>query len=334
MDQVSLIFTKNYYFSGNFNAKYKSLTNNTKETGEKIELLKVSIENAQSCSEDTYIKSAESSELSFHDVKNASIKLESNPATEGFLFNENISSIRIFNPELSNHLVDGSVVFGVLTGKTNFIIGEEQELLLPMKRRLLVDREIIIPEIDAQRRRKKLIKYLKWLFWILLGIFLLYALIMTFSQIDYTSKAQKINQYKNEVVTYVTSRSIKLENRAQHHFVRMKMGNRSYEFMLDTGASMTTVPSYVIDELIADKLISKQLNFLRKQRFNIADGQSVEGSIWLIPKIKIGSEILYNLEFASISSENAPFLLGMSTLNKLGKYSINPSENKIIIYKR
>ncbi len=333
MDQVALIFTKNYFFSGNFNAKYKSLTNNTKDSGKKIELLKVGIENVQSCSQDTYIKSAQSSRLSFNDVKNVSIKLKSSPSTQGFLFNENISSLRIFDPELSNHLVDGSVVFGELTGKTNFIVGEEQELILPMKRKTVINREIIIPEVDSQRRRKKLIKYLKWLFWILLGIFLLYALIKTFSQIDYTSKAQKINQYKNEVVTYVTSRSISLENRAQHHFVRMKMGSRSYEFMLDTGASMTTVPSYVIDQLIADKLISKQLNFLRHQRFNIADGQSVEGSIWLIPKIKIGSEILYNVEFASISSENAPFLLGMSTLNKLGKYSINPSENKIIIYR-
>ena len=54
--------------------------------------------------------------------------------------------------------------------------------------------------------------------------------------------------------------------------------------------------------------------------------------IWRIPKIKIGSETIYNVEFSSVSSENAPFLLGMSTLERLGNYSIVPNENKIIIY--
>ena len=333
MDQVSLNFTKNYFLTGELNAKYKSLTKNTRKTGKKIELLNVNIENVQICSEETYIKSAELSELSFHNVKNASIKLENNPSTEGYLFNENISSLRIFNPELSNHLLDGSVVYGELTGRTNFIIGEKQELILPMKKKVLVNSEIIIPEIDLERRQEKSINFFKWLLWALLVIFLLYVLIMTISQIDFSSKAKKFEQYKDEVVTYVTSRSISLVNRSQHHFVRIKMGNRSYEFMLDTGASMTTVPSYVIDELIQDKVISTELNFLRRERFSIADGKSVEGSIWIVPRIIIDSEVLYNVEIASISSDNAPFLLGMSTLNKLGKYFINPSENKIIIYK-
>ena len=50
-------------------------------------------------------------------------------------------------------------------------------------------------------------------------------------------------------------------------------------------------------------------------------------------KIKIGNETIYNVEFSSISSENAPFLLGMSTLERLGNYSIVPNENLIIITK-
>ena len=49
--------------------------------------------------------------------------------------------------------------------------------------------------------------------------------------------------------------------------------------------------------------------------------------------MKIGSETIYNVEFSSVSSENAPFLLGMSTLERLGNYSIVPNENKIIINK-
>ena len=86
-----------------------------------------------------------------------------------------------------------------------------------------------------------------------------------------------------------------------------------------------------IEGLIKKGYLTPEIHFIRHEQFRIADGNTVEGGIWRIPKIKIGSETIYNVEFSSVSSENAPFLLGMSTLERLGTYSIVPNENKIII---
>jgi predicted aspartyl protease len=45
----------------------------------------------------------------------------------------------------------------------------------------------------------------------------------------------------------------------------------------------------------------------------------------------LGDVELKNVEVAAIEGDNITFLLGMSTLNKLGEYKISPNENLIII---
>ena len=72
--------------------------------------------------------------------------------------------------------------------------------------------------------------------------------------------------------------------------------------------------------------------FIQFTEFSIANGDKVMGEIWRVPKIKLGSITLYDVQIAVISDENGPFLLGQSTLRKLGDYAIFPEKSKIVIY--
>ena len=153
------------------------------------------------------------------------------------------------------------------------------------------------------------------------------------SNINFNAKKKQFFDFKDQVETKLTSKTIRLTNSGGQNYALLTIGGVKQNFLLDTGASMSTVPSHFIDKLIKKRYITPEIHFIRHEQFRIADGNTIKGGIWKIPKIKIGSETIYNVEFSSVSSENAPFLLGMSTLERLGNYSIVPNENKIIINK-
>ena len=95
---------------------------------------------------------------------------------------------------------------------------------------------------------------------------------------------------------------------------------------------MTLIPEIFLNKLIADKYLKPEIHLLGFQKFKIANGESVEGSVWRVPRLKLGSEILYDVEVSALPGAKTG-LLGMSTLEKLGNYSIFPNENKIVIFK-
>ena len=103
--------------------------------------------------------------------------------------------------------------------------------------------------------------------------------------------------------------------------------------MIDTGASVTTIPDSYLRELINKGIINPDLDFVRNQFFTIANGERLKGTIWRIRRMKVEGLDLYNVEVAVTPGDKGSFLLGMSTLKKFGNYVIAPEEAKIIIYK-
>ena len=125
---------------------------------------------------------------------------------------------------------------------------------------------------------------------------------------------------------------IYLEDVQGHKFVRTIINKATVIFLLDTGASTSLISDDFLNELINDGFISRKNNYVGIDRFTIANGSIVKGEIWQLPSITIGKITLNNIEVISLKNiTNSGFLLGMSTLKKLGNYTIVPNENKIIL---
>ena len=79
--------------------------------------------------------------------------------------------------------------------------------------------------------------------------------------------------------------------------------------------------------------INRQSHFVENKRYIIANGDTVTAEVWKLPSITIGPKTIYNIKIAVLNNlEENGFLLGMSTIKKLGKSSIDLSNNKIILY--
>ena len=117
-----------------------------------------------------------------------------------------------------------------------------------------------------------------------------------------------------------------------YRIVNVYINNSFSTFLLDTGASTTLISVEYLNQLINDGFINKKSNFLGAGKFKIADGSSVKGEIWNLPFITIGKIRLEDVEVVALENiDSSEYLLGMSTLKKLGNYTIIPNENKIII---
>lgn len=133
-------------------------------------------------------------------------------------------------------------------------------------------------------------------------------------------------------VPNVEDKFISLIDENGHKFVNIYINNSSSRFLLDTGASTTLISYSYLNQLIKDGFINKKSNFIGAGRFTIADGSTVRGELWNLPIITIGKIKLENIEVVALENiDSSGYLLGMSTLKKLGNYTIVPNENKIII---
>lgn len=93
-------------------------------------------------------------------------------------------------------------------------------------------------------------------------------------------------------------------------------------FILDTGASHCTIPSYIAFALCKAGSLSEE-DYIRIDIYRLADGSLVKQDVFLIKEIRIGKEIIKNVEFSIGTEDNAPLLLGQNALRKLEKININ-----------
>lgn len=162
---------------------------------------------------------------------------------------------------------------------------------------------------------------------------LIVVLFYFLKKIDFSSKAERLSENVHQTQEFFNSRTIHLSKKADHSYATVKIGGTTKEYMIDTGASVTTIPDSYLRELINKGIINPDLDFVRNQFFTIANGERLKGTIWRIRRMKVEGLDLYNVEVAVTPGDKGSFLLGMSTLKKFGNYVIVPEEAKIIIYK-
>jgi hypothetical protein len=155
-----------------------------------------------------------------------------------------------------------------------------------------------------------------------LGILMLFFII----------KPSKINKPDVTIVKAKQETFIRLIPRNGHKYIYTSINGISTTFMLDTGASISTISESYLNKHIRSEFINRSSNFIRKGIYFIANGESVVAEVWQLPSMRLGSKTIYNIEVAVMPGiDDTGFLLGMSTINKLGNPKIDLANNKIII---
>jgi len=117
-----------------------------------------------------------------------------------------------------------------------------------------------------------------------------------------------------------------------HKYIYTSVNGISATFMLDTGASSSTVSTSFLDNHIRSGFINRSSHFKRKGIYYISNGDKVTAEVWELPSMRLGNKTIYNVEVAVMPGiDDNGFLLGMSTINKLGNPKIDLANNKIVI---
>ena len=113
-------------------------------------------------------------------------------------------------------------------------------------------------------------------------------------------------------------------------YVSVQINGIQYPFILDSGASETTISEKVEKQLVNRGLI-KPSNYLSNGLYKLADGSIVESRRVRIPKITVGNKTIFNV-VAAVNAKRSPNLLGQSFLNKINSWTIDNANHQLIIY--
>ena len=164
---------------------------------------------------------------------------------------------------------------------------------------------------------------------VIAGVFIAFVFSIAFL---YKPIAEPITPLLPKEIVIKPQKVIYLEDIQGHKFISTIINSNKVKFMLDTGASTTLISFDLLNKLISDDFINHDINYLGSEKFTLADGTIVKGEIWKLPSILIGDIELKNINVVALNNiRNSGFLFGMSSLKKLGNYTIMPNQNKIIV---
>jgi len=138
-----------------------------------------------------------------------------------------------------------------------------------------------------------------------------------------------------KILTSVKTKNLKkdiiyLTEKENMKIINVEINNKYYPFILDTGASNTTINKEILDDLLISGLITKK-NFINKSMYQIADGSYIEAENWIIPKIKVGNKSIENVKVAIINNKDNQLLFGLSSIKKLNVIKLDLNNNEIKI---
>lgn len=123
---------------------------------------------------------------------------------------------------------------------------------------------------------------------------------------------------------------INLKGTEYQKIIEIKIADNTYDFILDTGATISLIGKDVINNLLKKGIISKR-NYLGKDYTLTADGKKHLVEFWNIPSIIINGKKINDIDFAVMEGNNIKPLLGMNVLNKLNIYKIDLENYKIYL---
>lgn len=135
------------------------------------------------------------------------------------------------------------------------------------------------------------------------------------------------SKYENVTLENLNSSSIQLKDVNGTFYIPVNIGGKTENFILDSGASDTTISSVIESFLIKNGIITKQ-DYLSDALYKIADGSVVSQRRFILKKLKVGNFKVKNL-IISVGDENSPLLLGKNFLDKFETWTIDNSKKTI-----
>lgn len=137
----------------------------------------------------------------------------------------------------------------------------------------------------------------------------------------------------NDVIGAEKNENINLVSRESQSKVKIKIGNISKYFTIDSGASNIAISSNLERELLLEGLIKKE-NYNEDENFILADGSVIKCKIIILNNIGIGNFIVNNVKIAIINNADTDLLLGKSFLDKFKKWTINNENDTLYLEKK
>lgn len=101
------------------------------------------------------------------------------------------------------------------------------------------------------------------------------------------------------------------------------------EFVIDSGASVVTIPADVVSTLIRTGAISKD-DFIGSETYQLADGSKVPSTTFTIRTLKIGTREIRDVK-ASVAKLEGSLLLGQSFLMRFKSWTIDNERSVLLL---
>lgn len=112
------------------------------------------------------------------------------------------------------------------------------------------------------------------------------------------------------------------------YHIPCKVNGVPMDFIFDTGASKVSISLTEAKFLIKNGLLVED-DIKQSVRYQIASGEIKEGTEIILQEIEIDGYIIKDVSATIVFEQNAPLLLGLSALNKLGKVELQDGILKI-----
>lgn len=152
------------------------------------------------------------------------------------------------------------------------------------------------------------------------------------NMLKYIVEYEKENNGKlKEEITKPSIVTIIMKRNNQVFYVPCIINGQKADFVFDTGAAMISLSKGFLEKLISQGRIS-QKDVLGKVNTKVADGRIQTSTLVNIKDVEIGGMHLYNVKATIKTQQDAPLLLGLTAIEKLGKVTI--SGNQLIIIRK
>lgn len=120
-------------------------------------------------------------------------------------------------------------------------------------------------------------------------------------------------------------------NNGASYKVKISIGNISKYFIIDSGATDSSISSDFERELLLEGIIKRE-SYLDDKYYTLADGTIIKCRVLLLDNIKIGEFTVKNVIF-SVTDNGTDLLLGKSLLNKFTKWTISNEKHNLYLEK-
>ena len=115
------------------------------------------------------------------------------------------------------------------------------------------------------------------------------------------------------------------------YIIPCKVNGLNLKFIFDTGASSVIISESKVRDLL-EKGYLTETDLFGISSLQIANGETVEGSLLKIRYLEIGGHKFQNVQAKIIQGEDVFLLLGQSAIERLGKFQIDYSNNTLLLF--